>query len=425
MPNNGVASPTAVHSWSGFIYQGKIAVYHTLKLLCENRDCNYSVQLEVIEDFSILDHRGNIVSLHQVKAHARGSFASYADSNGKSAFEKLKEHADGKRCAIAFFHLANEISDKTPDEIEAAYSPVKIYRYHDLLKKCEVNQIDRRIEEKIKEFYETHMTAAERHEKVEDSYLQKTRVFLYEIIQEKVSSTHAKAQELPGSLRSVAAKEKVDFSRLLEILHGDLDQPADKRKFYLYKIRQDFRRYYDSFLSNLSHKTDIEKIATYMTIIENLNEQEIVAFIQNITPHRIIKFDSLEEYHDNTLVRDEVEHAFFRVLKELKKANFKKEKNVLVWEINGKRAHYPTTIVHGPSSASTICENIIKNASNTDFELMFENDCLVTVDISVPSILQEVSNIAETEAAVDNRRIMNWKKVSLVSLEDAKREIND
>ena len=240
-----------------------------------------------------------------------------------------------------------------------------------------------------------------------------------------MSTTHAKAQELRGSLRSVAAKEKVAIIRLLEILQADLDAPGDMRKFYLYKIRQDFRRYYDAFLSGLSESADIEKIATYMAVIENLNEQEIVAFIQNITPHRTIKFNSLEEYHDNTLVRDEIEHAFFRILKELKKANFKKGRNVLQWEINGKRMHYPTTILHGPSSASTICENILKNALNTDLELMFENDCLVTVDITVPSILKNVPHIAESEAAIDNRRIMNWKKVSLVSLQEAKREIND
>ena len=60
---------TAITTWSGFIYQGKIALFYALKLLCDdlNTCSNYRLQLDSLEDFAFLDG-SSIVSMHQVKA---------------------------------------------------------------------------------------------------------------------------------------------------------------------------------------------------------------------------------------------------------------------------------------------------------------------------------------------------------------------
>ena len=138
---------TAIPSWSGYVYQGKIAVYHALTLLCANKECNYSVQLDYFEDFSILNNIGQIVSLHQVKALARAKWCSY-----KNHFDKLKTKALKHTCQQAYFHLANGIEDKTVAEIESMYEQVKIYQYKDNLRTCEVGAIDRMVEAEIKHY---------------------------------------------------------------------------------------------------------------------------------------------------------------------------------------------------------------------------------------------------------------------------------
>ena len=415
---------TAIPSWSGFIYQGKVAIYHALKILCDDKTCDHAVQLDYFEDFTILKNDGNIISLHQVKAKASGVFSSY-----RGAFEKLKDHANEKHCSDAFFHVSNEITDKSSETIEFDFAPIKIYIYHDGARRCAVDQIDCKIDEKIKQFFMNHSSSHERSWRIEPPYLKQARTFLCEIVQEHVLKIHARGQQSSGSMRSVAENAKIDFSKLIAILNDDLNHPDNKEKYYLYQIRQDLRRYYEEFLESLiGNAANLEKIASYMAEIESLNEREIVKFIQNITPHRKAKFDTLQDYHD-TLPQNEVEDAFFKILKELKKAIFKIENNIYTWEIAGGKIFYPTTIVHGQSNANCICEKIIKNALNTDIGLMFEKDCLITADIDVASILDEVPHLIRSNygagIAADDKRIMDWKKVSLVKLDNAKGEIND
>lgn len=430
MTADNVAVPdTAIPSWSGFIYQGKVAVYYILQLLCDDKNCNYAVQLDSLEDFTILKNENETVSLHQVKAKARGTFSSYADSSGKSAFEKLKEHAQSRRCSTAYFHLAHSITDKSISDIETDFSPIKIYQYSDGRCECAPDQIDSKIEDRIKQYFIKHYPSVQHGWRTSSDYLEKTRIYLCEIIQEKVLNIHARGQQAPGTMGAVASREKILFSTLSTILNDDLNQTGKQDRYYLYRIRQDLRIHYEEFTKGLVSEPDImKKITSYMVTIQNLDDYDIVKFIQHIMPHRDVKFDTLQEYKDNTLIKDEVRDAFFKILKELKETCFKKEKNVFTWELAGPKRYYPTTIIHGQNNDLEICKRIIGNALNTDLGLMFEKDCLVTVDIDVESILEKAPNIIKlndgAEIKKDDKRIMEWKKVSLVKLENAKREIN-
>jgi len=59
---------SAISTWSGFVYQGKVALYQTLKILNDVAAANnYSLQLDSLEDFAII-HNQVIKSIHQVKA---------------------------------------------------------------------------------------------------------------------------------------------------------------------------------------------------------------------------------------------------------------------------------------------------------------------------------------------------------------------
>ncbi|MFU2510924.1 ABC-three component system protein [Pseudoalteromonas sp. ASV78] len=70
-------------SWSGFNYQGKVALYYALTLIneasVETDFSNNALMLEKTEDFEILLN-GNSVSIHQVKAYNSSAYSQYSDA---------------------------------------------------------------------------------------------------------------------------------------------------------------------------------------------------------------------------------------------------------------------------------------------------------------------------------------------------------
>lgn len=76
----------ASSSWSGFVYQGKVAIYTVLKYLNHyypksEEIKKYELEIEYLEDFSIIKE-GKHVSLHQVKAKPdTNTIGSYNEAN--------------------------------------------------------------------------------------------------------------------------------------------------------------------------------------------------------------------------------------------------------------------------------------------------------------------------------------------------------
>ncbi|SUB63853.1 Uncharacterised protein [Plesiomonas shigelloides] len=81
-------------SWSGFNYQGKVALYYALKQINSmpvgSDFSNHSLMLEDNEDFEIrLD--GSPVSFHQVKAYNSSSYSKYSDALLEISLELYKK----------------------------------------------------------------------------------------------------------------------------------------------------------------------------------------------------------------------------------------------------------------------------------------------------------------------------------------------
>ena len=182
--DSGVDNPhTAITTWSGFVYQGKVAIYHVLTVLNNNNDCSeYKLQLDSLEDFAILDNDGAIISLHQVKALKTQYYSSYVN-----AFDKLKKNSEDYKCANANFHLAREITDKTTAEILANHPPVEIYEYG-TDSWCSVDEIDHKIEEQIKILLSINFIGDV--SKQASDYLTKARSYLDQIIFKKILEIH-------------------------------------------------------------------------------------------------------------------------------------------------------------------------------------------------------------------------------------------
>ena len=90
---------SAISTWSGFVYQGKVALYHCLKLINEG-DSEFQLQLDSTDDFAI--YKGDkLISAHQVKAKIGNNRNSYKEALEKSASIELDRTAGTKR----YFHI--------------------------------------------------------------------------------------------------------------------------------------------------------------------------------------------------------------------------------------------------------------------------------------------------------------------------------
>ncbi|WP_413493634.1 ABC-three component system protein [Shewanella baltica] len=97
-------------SWSGFNYQGKVALYYALSLI--NADpvgtdfSDRALMLEDNEDFEILCN-GNSVSIHQVKAYNSSAYSKYSDALLEITLELHKQPG-----VIGKIHTWKQINSK-------------------------------------------------------------------------------------------------------------------------------------------------------------------------------------------------------------------------------------------------------------------------------------------------------------------------
>ncbi len=423
MPTQPVAiTPphTAITSWSGFIYQGKVALYHVLCLLEMRQECEgYKLQLDSLEDFAILDAHSNPVSLHQVKAKKTQYYNDY-----QADIIKTKVKAAYCNSDQAFFHTAREITDKTPTEIASDEEPVKLYEYDGKFY-CGVDEIDSQIEGQLKKLWEGQSF------KEADSYTRIARQHFDQIIFKQVLAIHGIVHEGTQSDTAAAFNETIDFDKFIKLIdHHNLMTIGQSEEYWLYILLNDMHQYYQEYCISEEgsfEEGEAEKLANYMYAISKLNEKEILLFIRSITPHRKGTLNSLSEYKDETFNRDDFHFAFLKILKTLKKTEMNKG-NLLQWLKLGD-FFFPTAISSPPSATTNVCMKIVKNFKNTDLEVLYERSKLITSDIDEPSIYDAVSHIIGTEGMDDiessEYNILNLKKVALISLDKAKDEIND
>lgn len=412
---------TAISSWSGFVYQGKVGIYHVLKEIANcDESSNYTLQLDSLDDFAILDGDAQVVSLHQVKTYKIQTFATY-----KKAFEQLQEGGEVINCQNLYFHLARKITNKSIDSIEEDFSPIKVYKY-DNDTYCSVDNIDFKIESLIIILMSSyHMNDPS---KASADYATKVRISLDDLVVKKLFEIHKIIHDNLQSETDAAYTQRIEFSEFIDILKKDLNQKNLGGDYYLYQIKYDICRYYQNYCldeDNELSTNDLERLNSIIIKFKQLNKEEIISFIKNIMPHRVFKFHTLADYKDSTPIEDEIKEVFLKAINYIQNTLKFTDKVLLQW-VSNNNLYSPTTINDGESDKNKkkVCKNIVKNALDNDLDVLFESDKLITAFIEVdeiasPTIIENIDH--------DNGRnhIMQWKKVSLISMENAKGEIDD
>ncbi|MGF1732133.1 ABC-three component system protein [Photobacterium kasasachensis] len=430
MNNNQEELPhTAITTWSGFVYQGKVALLHCLNLIHDfnKQVTKYQLKLENVDDFAI--HYNNAcLSMHQVKAYKSTKFNSYQVAIEKQAKESLKYPN-----VRAFFHVSREI-ENTPGNFPQLYPSVKLYEYcidNKRQRYCGLNEIDNLLNDTIKDIYIKHYS--EQTHKITDTYIDHSRNILENIVLNKVILVHHKIQTTPGNVvRKIAAEEYIGFIELFEILEKNITEVLLNDEYFLYALKKDIGRYYQEFYDELDQENgdigDLKKLGNYLDRVNGLNIAEMSKFIRSILPHKKGTFKTLQDYKDETFTQDELKQGLFYILDQLVEANFNyfdDKPNLFSWVSNDKE-YYPTAVSNARRSRRNICRKIVESAINNDVEFLYESGNLVTAEITSNNIFSDISNGPNANHE-NNQQLHNkfnhFKKISLISVYDVPQEL--
>jgi hypothetical protein len=420
---------TAITTWSGFVYQGKISLLHCLKLISIgfNDVRGYKLQLESIDDFAILDSNDNCKSMHQVKAYKECRFSKY-----QSAIEKQQGDSKKHPQADVFFHVSRAMTN-FPVDFDIDFSPVAIYEYDKeeaQVNFCGLNEVNDLIEEKIKEIYIQHYPGSEY--KTSSEYLLRCRNMLEDITVNKVINIHHKIQINKGSVeRQLADSETIHFDDFFNLLDSDLHEDIQNEDYFFYVLRKDTGDYFKEYCDEIDADDDgcLEKLNWYISKINSLNKEGFKHFICSILPHKKGDFCTLKEYKNNTLNEEDFKNGLFFILEKLVESKLGGDLYPFLFYWNdGNENYYPTAIRDGKPHLKKFCEQMIKGSLNDDLDFLYESGKLITVCMDCKSIFSEV-NVGPY--SIDERdkngylKINSFKNVSLISIENAKDKLND
>ncbi|EMQ3505295.1 hypothetical protein WE671_000495 [Escherichia coli O9a/9:H30] len=212
---------SAVSSWSGFVYQGKIALYHSLKIIHDG-DLDFELQLDSSDDFAIYKN-GKLHTAHQVKA----KIGKYRNGYTKALEQSTLIEHDKIKGTTRYFHVSVPLNN-TDDHRGASGEIVKFYRYGDNYY-CGLGEIEGLTKELIKEI------CKKQHIIVSDNLINFNYCLLSEKISTKAIHNH-KLNQVDGVSENRAAYEgRIKASNILEDLLTE--NPYQNRDYYTVALK--------------------------------------------------------------------------------------------------------------------------------------------------------------------------------------------
>lgn len=146
--NDNIFIHDAVPTWSGFLYQGQIAVYLAIKKIGELDAANkkedvsyYSIEMEKCEDIAVVyEENGNkqYQSIHQVKNYEKNGIGEYKNPLIQLMLEKGFCQKNGYGTPDVYLHVSREISIRPKKTFEDKVKgwKVEIIQFYETL--CEL-----------------------------------------------------------------------------------------------------------------------------------------------------------------------------------------------------------------------------------------------------------------------------------------------
>jgi hypothetical protein len=399
---------SAISSWGGFAYQGKVALYHSIRLLCNKSFLgrslrNFILQLDSTDDFAIYD--GSIVvSAHQVKAKVSGYRKTFEDALEKSS--AITKDCDSN--TVRYFHIANEIDDSS-DYMGSIGVEVKFYLYG-TKKYCKLDEIESETKELIRRYLTKNSLLCT------DKLIDKKYCHLSEFITAKVIDIHAAIHK--GDSQNSAAYTKTIQSADLEKIIGTDFNNVDDVPYQLIKLRTVFSYAFEWYVANNTENFTPDQIQNFGAIyrfIYSMSDDDLHAVMCSIRPNaenEQVRKDDVRYYADivTEITRQIILAGLPHYMKDL-------------------RRYLPTSVTlkdrWAPGFKDELIDSIRKNPKLAN--VLYEYNVLITgadphSEIKVTGHSNKVTVVGSGNKITSN--IVREIPVSIICTETAKKELN-
>lgn len=407
---NNLLPHSAISSWGGFLYQGKIALLHSLKLIVDGVFekkviNNFELQLDSTDDFAIY-FNGVAISTHQVKAKKSENRSSYIDALEQASNVQKDCNATTKR----FFHVANKLDDFS-DYVNSNKKIVNFYEY-DNQKFCTLFEIDVRLSKILEEYLNLNSLDA-----TENIILEKLTL-LSELISRKILFNHSKIHS-GMTQNEVAYYNRINSEEIVDILNQPQMFLLDK-EYVALRFKKNLCNIIENYLYlyNEDYTTDQIYILTCILkfICEN-KDLDHVTINDSIQPHKenyILDYDHVHDYLDIFL-----EFGVAPLLKDIPHYC-----NDLI------NKYLPTALkikaskrIRADMFIAQLRENISNNPNLSN--LVFEYNNLIASEIDGDLQILSMENIMDVEDENNNiHHIVKPYSLRVISVSMAESEIN-
>ncbi|MBR7737210.1 ABC-three component system protein [Acinetobacter nosocomialis] len=390
-------------SWSGFNYQGKVALYYALKCInsesIEKDFSNYNLMLEDNEDFEIVIDK-TPVSFHQVKAYNESSYSKYSDALLEITLElsknlnvigkihtwkeigyksgcydlksSIKSDIDGilkeyslsteanstihkaastvQGCSKTTLIIRNAFKNKSAEEIvqllqcisteqNDALSRISAYEYEDKNLFCDINTINEKIKKQLS------LALHNRSIPITENQLDKAFLHFLGMMDRYIIYRHEHKKNL--------IKTPIEFTEIINILN--IDHEDISKEYLAHKFKERFAYHIDHYMEDPEEDYIQPKSGAYCNLQEarklllGLNPYELWDYYRHFSPQICFSHDGNinNAFESNP---DGIRYVLIRILHDIdfKLAFHNQATHKLTYrQASPPYQHYlPTTITH-------------------------------------------------------------------------------
>lgn len=467
-------------SWSGFNYQGKVALYYALKCinseLIEKDFSGYSLMLEDNEDFEIIIDNAS-TSFHQVKAYEKSSYSKYSDAlleitlelsknpnvTGKIHTWKIinfkancndlrssikddiqlilneyqssinqssilhKAASDSKNPCKTTSIIRNAYTDKSDKELALqlqsilsgtndALSRISAYKYDDGNSFCDLSNINAKIKSELS------IGFSQRNIPVTTSQLNKAFLYFLGVMDRYIIHRHKNKQS--------PTKIPITFIEIIDALNIDHEDVSneyvalnfkDRFFFYIYDFMEDPDEEYQ--FPEPGSQCNLQEIRK---LLLNLSAHELWEHYRNFSPHIDLQNSNIVNTFETDFTG--IRHVLIRIFHDLdfNLATYTQNNYKLMYRsISPPHQNYLPTTIKNHRKVTQIERAISSNKGS--IEILYEVENLIYDGHTIESISPNTSKHTDVPLALSidlrSKRNEPLKVINLIPLTDAKEQL--
>ncbi len=253
---------TAITTWSGFVYQGKIALYHCLKMINQG-EAEFELQLDSSDDFAIYKS-DTLSSVHQVKAKIGKYRSEYSTALEKSSVIEF----DRTKGVSRYFHVSVQL-DNTDDYTGTNGELVQFYAYGSN-KYCGLGEIEGLTKELIRQICNSKSIT------LSEDLLNYNYCLLSEKISSKAVAIHRLVQDDREKANKAAYENRVTAQSLLDDILTK--NPYNSTEYYAVDLKARLYSHLEEKLDQALPSMSDEMYARAQRLFEHIRITDVSDF---------------------------------------------------------------------------------------------------------------------------------------------------